>query len=341
MSYRTTNIWATLRGMAQGGGTFASSPFKSIFLDPVNGNDANDGLSLTNAKKTLAGAYAIATSGNNDTIYLVGTGASAGTARVDEAFTWAKNATHLVGVTPPNRLGLRARIAPTATTTAFANFFTITGSGCFFQNVQWWHGFNTGVASSIAVTLGGGTTATAANYNRFENCHFAGMGDAASAQDTGSRALLFYTGGENEFVNCTFGIDTIARTVLNALVEFKPIAGGAAHNPRNKFLNCDFLAWTTTAQTQLDVLVSAAGGVDRWALFDRCRFMNSLFSSGYLIQTAIASAPASTGGLLLFKDCTSFGRTGFGKDATTRGFIKIDGAAATANTSGLAIAPTA
>jgi hypothetical protein len=340
MSDRASNLWGFLKQMASGGGTFAYSPFKSIFCDPVNGNDANDGLTLSAAKKTLAAAYALATTGLNDTVYLVANGASTGTARVDEAFVWAKSATHLIGITPPNRVGLRARIAPTATTTAFANFFKVTGSGCFFQNIQLWHGFNTGAAASIALTLGNGATGSA-NYNRFENCHLAGMGDAEGAADTGSRALLLYNAGENEFVNCTFGIDTIARSVLNALVEFKPVAGGAAYNPRNKFIDCDFVAWTTTAQTQLDVLVSAAGGVDRWAIFERCRFMNALFSSGYLIQTAVASAPASTGGTILFKDCALVGRTGFGKDATTRGFLKIEGGTPAAATTGLAVAPTA
>lgn len=337
MSFRTDNIWKMIKAMATGGGTFMYTPFKSIFVDPVNGNDAYDGLTLTNAKKTLAAAYAITTSGKNDTVYLVGSGASAGTARVDvNTFTWANNATHLIGIAPPNRLGLRARIAPTSATTAFTPLFTITGDGCHFQNIQWWHGFATGTTAMIDVYMNG------AHYNRFENCHFAGMGDAASAGSATSRALKIYNSGDNEFFNCTFGIDTIARTAANALIEFNsPGVGGAAYNPRNKFINCDFLAWTTTAQTQTDILVAAAGCVDRWALFDRCRFMNSLFSTGYLIQTAVCEAPALTGGTILFKDCTLIGHTGFGKDATTRGFIKIDGAAATAGTSALAIAPTA
>ena len=337
MSFRTPNMWQFLRQMASGGGTFAYTPFKSIFCDPVNGLDAYDGLTLSSAKKTLAAAYALTTSGKNDTVYLVANGASTGTARVDvNTVTWANNATHLIGITPPNKMGLRARIAPTAATTAFTPLFTITGDGCMFQNIQWYHGFTTGTAAAINVYMNG------ANYNRFENCHFAGMGDNESAQSATSRALKIYNSGENEFVNCTFGIDTIARTVANCLVEFtSPAVGGAMYNPRNKFIGCDFLAWTTTAQTQLDIQGTLAGCVDRWALFDRCRFMNSLFSSGYLIQTSVITLPARTGGVVLFKDCTLFGHTGFGPDSTTRGFLKIDGAAPTNNTSGLAIAPNA
>jgi hypothetical protein len=336
MSYRTTNIWATLRGMAEGQGTFASSPFKSIFCDPVNGNDANDGLSLKNSKKTLAAAYALTTSGANDTVYLVASGLSSGTARLDvNTFSWDNNCTHLVGITPPNRLGLRARIAPTAATTAFTPLFTITGDGCFFQNIQWWHGFTTGAAAAINVYMNG------ANYNRFENCHFAGMGDAASAASATSRSLKIYNSGENEFVRCTLGIDTVARSAASATVEFAgPNVGGAAYNPRNKFIDCDFLAWTTTVQTQTDILVGARD-IDRWLIVDNCRFMNCLNSSGYLIQTAIAETDAAAGGQILFKNCALVGRTGFGKDATARGFIKIEGGTPATATTGLAVAPAA
>lgn len=335
MAFRTSNVWGMIKQMSTGGGTFMYTPFKSIFCDPVNGNDAYDGLTLTNAKKTLLAAYNLTTSGKNDTVYLVQNGASSGTARVDAAFTWANNATHLIGITPPNRIGLRARIAPTATTTAFANFFTVTGDGCFFQNVLWYQGFNTGTAAEICMTLNG------ANYNRFENCHIAGLQTAASAGGTTGRCLKIYNSGENEFHNCTFGTDTIARTAANKIIEFASPNDGAAYNPRNKFINCDFLAWTTTAQTQLDIYAANAGCIDRWASFQNCRFLNSLFSTGYLIQTAICTVPALTGGVLLFKDCTIVGRTGFGDGATTRGFIKIDGAPPAAATTSLAVAPTA
>jgi len=69
--------------------------------------------------------------------------------------------------------------------------------------------------------------------------------------------------------------------------------------------------------------------------------MNSLNSSGYLIQTAVCETAAAAGGTILFKDCALVGRTGFGKDATARGFIKIEGGTPAAATTGLAVAPTA
>ena len=44
---------------------------KFIFVDGVNGVDANKGTSVRNAKGTIAGAYALATAGVGDTIYVM------------------------------------------------------------------------------------------------------------------------------------------------------------------------------------------------------------------------------------------------------------------------------
>jgi hypothetical protein len=334
MSYRTDNVWGFLKNMATGGGTFTYTPFRSIFCDPLNGSDGNDGLTLSNAKKTLAAAYAIARDGANDTIFLVSSGLAAGTARVDAAFSWVKNATHLVGICPPNSSSLRARIAPTSATTAFTPFFTHSGSGCYFKNIQLWHGFGTGAAAQINLLL------NEANYNRFENCHIAGMGDAASAASATSRALKLIGADDNEFVYSTIGIDTIARTAANRLVEFVVGADGNGC-ARNRFGDCVFPAWTTTVQTQTDFYAGAANGIDRTTLIERCLFVNAIKASGYLVQTAIAELVAGQNGVMLFKDCSLVGRTGFGKDATTRGFLLIDGAAPTNSTSGIAVAPSA
>ena len=327
------NFWAYMRNLFDDDGLFKDFPypFKRIWLDPVNGSDSYDGLSKDKAKLTLDGtngAYNACTTGKNDTIILVGNGASTGTLRLDAAFTWAKNATHFVGMCPPNSKSLRARIAPTAATTAFANFFTMTGNGCYFKNLQFYHGFATGAAASIDFTINGG------DYNRFENVHFAGMGDAASAQSATSRALKLISADENEFINCTVGLDTIARTVANSLIEF---ATGCA---RNRFIDCEFPAWTTTVQTQTDIY-GAAAGLDRYTEFEHCKFYNARKSVGYLVQTAVAELAALAGGDIVFKDCTLVGRTGFGKDATTRTFLLIDGGPPVAATTGLAVAPTA
>jgi hypothetical protein len=302
----------------------ASSTGSVFYLDPANGNDTNTGLSPTSAFQSLAQAYAALTSGKNDTIFLIGDGSTAATARVNAAFTWAKSATRLIGVSSGVNISNRSRIAPTGTTTAFANFFTVSGSGCLFANIQWFHGFDTGTTAAICMTVTGGR-------NLFLNCHIAGMGDAASAQSATSRNLKISGTGENEFVDCTIGIDTVTRTVANASVEF------ASACPRNQFHNCLFPIYTSSATT-LGIIVAAAAGSDRFQLFKSCIWMNAV-GSGSTTMTGLATLAASIGGILILKDCTCVGFTDLFTDTTTRDQLRIDGAAPTSTTTGLAITP--
>ena len=222
-------------------------------------------------------------------VALISNGLTTSTARVNSAFTWAKNAFHLVGVSCGVNLSNRSRISPSSSATAFANFFTVSGSGCLFSNVQWFDGFTTGTTSQIALTVTGGR-------NLFSNCHIAGMGDAASAADAGSRSIKINGTGENQFVNCTVGLDTVARTNANASVEF---AGGTT---RNEFTNCIFPFDSGDGNT-LGVTVPA-GGMDRFNLFTRCLFINAIKSTATQM-TALGhiTAQTSPAGMLVYRDC--------------------------------------
>lgn len=300
---------------------------KVFFLDPANGSDTNDGLTSTTALDTLTAAYAKCTSGKNDVIVLMGDGATTGTARVNAAFTWSKNATHLFGYASPVMISQRARIAPTSTTTAFTPFFTISGNGCVFQNIQWFHGFDTGTTSQINMVLTG-------SRNFFVNCHIAGMGDAASAQSAGSRSLKIGSSGsgENVFQNCTVGIDTVTRTAANASVEF------TAATTRNIFKGCVF-PFMTSAATPLGFIGTGSGNMDRFQLFDNCVFINAIKSTS-TTMTALGTLAASSGGLVLFKQCVLVGITDYGSDATTLAQLYIDGLTGAAATSGIAVNPS-
>lgn len=299
---------------------FLISPFRKIWCDPTNGSDFNDGSSLQKAFATLSAAYAAATAGMNDTIVLVGDGTSSGTARVDSAFTWAKNSTHLVGICAGQLFSQRARIAPTSSTTAFANFFTVSAEDCLFQNIQWFHDFATDTTNQIALTVSGGR-------NVFKNCHIAGI---AKGDDAGGRSLLISgTSGENTFEDCVIGIDTVDRSTTNASVEFQ---GGC---PRNVFRNCLF-PFRATNSGVLGIKVAAASASDRFQVFDSCIFMNHNTT-----MTALCDLAASMGGYLLFNNPCLVRITGFGGDATDRDQIYVAGAVGNAGTSGLAVAPTA
>lgn len=300
---------------------------KVIFLSPGTGSDSNGGTSYADALATLGAAYGLATSGKNDVILLVGDGTTTNTARLSAAFTWSKNATHLIGVASPVLYSQRARIAPTSGATAFTPFMTISGSGCIFRNIQWFHGFGTGTTAQINIVLTG-------SRNYFKNCHIAGMGDAASAADAGSRSLKIGSGGsgENLFEDCVIGLDTVTRSAANASVEF------AGATPRNVFRRCHF-PFITSAATPLGYIGSGSGNMDRSNIFDGCIFDNAVQSTS-TTMSGLGTLAASAGGLLLFKSCTLVGITEFGTDATTRGQCYVDGGAPTAATTGIAVNPT-
>ena len=282
------------------------------YLDPVNGSDSNPGTSPNFAVQTLAAGYALLVEGHNDILVLIGNGLSTGSARLSAGFTWSKNAAHFVGMCAPGHLSQRARIAPTASITAFANFFTLSGSGCYFANLEFYQGFGTGVAAEICMTVTGGR-------NVFDNCQFAGMNDTAGANSATSRHLLVSTVGENLFRRCTIGSDTTARTAANSSVEFtgKP--------PRNIFEDCLFPIYATGSGTGALGIYAAADALDRWQLFTRCKFLNSATKSGGVLIAALATLGAATGGEVLLDNCQATGVTAIYSDSTTQNQIYLAG----------------
>jgi hypothetical protein len=203
---------------------------------------------------------------------------------------------------------------------------TVSASGCLFQNIGLWSGFTTGTTSQICLTVTG-------SYNKFDTCHIAGMADTESADHAGSRCLKIGSSGsgENEFVNCTIGVDTVTRSAANASIEF---AGGT---PRNKFIGCINRILTDDA-TALGILGTGASCMDRDQTFIDCQFINQVKSTG-TAMTALVTLPASAGGLILLDRCTVVGVTDLFSDSTTAAQMYVDGGPPTSTTSGLAINP--
>ncbi len=276
---------------------------------------------------TLEAGYQALRSGYNDVLLLVGNGAASGTARVNASFTWAKDAAHLVGVASPVLFSQRARIAPSSGTTAFTPYFTVSGNGCIFQNIQWFMGFGTGTTSQIGMVLTG-------SRNYFQNCAIDGMADNESAQSAGSRSLKIGLAGsgENVFQDCSIGVDTITRTAANASVEF------TADTARNVFRGCLFPLMTSSA-TVLGILGTGAACMDRFQLFDNCSFINAIKSTSTTMTVLASLTSASPGGLLLFKQCILLGVGEYG-DTNALANSYIDGFTGAAATSGIAVNPS-
>ncbi len=316
-----------------------------FFVDYVNGSDGNVG-SASFPMKTVYRAYASCVSGRGDVVAIVSNGLSTGTQRlslanavaVDSTVTagtlvWAKNNTHLVGLAAVTQ-NARARFAPptgtyTVTTFGSGNFVTVSGSGCIFANFSLFQGFSTGGNSQICWTDSG-------NYNSYHNVSFGGAADAGSAQSTSSRSFLKNGGDECSFYGCTFGVDTVTKTVANFSLELAN--GGGLGTARNRFYNCFFPLFTSSATTAI-IKVAASSQIDRWTTFKNCTFENAILSTG-TAATGVALIGASAGGGLLFQDCTTVGFTDYGYDATSKAQIYVGGSVPTGNSSGIAVVNT-
>ena len=293
---------------AQGFGTTGNI----YYLDPKTGVAGANGLAPqaipgqqgTGPVATLAAGYALMASGNTDVLVLIGDGTTNATARLSAGFTWSKNAAHFIGICSGSRVSQRARIAPTLAVAGFANFFTLSGNGCYFANLEFFQGFTTGVAAEICMTVSG-------QRNTFNNVSISGMGDtsaSAGAADTGSRNLLL-SAGENYFLNCSIGLDTVVRSVANYSVE---ITGNSA---RNMFEGCIFASDCSSANAAA-ILTAAAAAIDRYTMFRGCIFINAI-QSGATSVTGVIKMAASAGGMMVLQDTWSVGYASMGFDATS------------------------
>lgn len=322
------NIWGKLRNLNDAGllDTLLLLGGNLIWVDGASGDDLGYG-TKDSPVKTLLEAYTRARDGKHDIIVIKNTGNSASecTVRVDAAFTWAKECVHLVSQTPVMTMfSPRARLAPSSGTTAFAAFFTLSGNNCLFHNIQFWGGFTVGVANSKALTITG-------QRNMFVGCHIAGLADAASAADAGSRCLLINGGGENLFLDCVIGVDTVTRSAANASIEF---AGATA---RNVFKRCIF-PFFAGATSPLLVKTAAAGAMDRFQLFEECVMWNM----GGSTIAGLCTLVAASGGYLIFvRPSVIRAITGFGTDAGSRTQTYITGPTDGNTVSGVGYNPNA
>lgn len=295
------------------------------FVNGADGADGNDGQTPETAVATLERGYALCTANQHDIVALIGDSSDV---NLDDTLTWAKNYTHLVGVCAPTNVGQRARIFMDASGTDpdSSPLLDITASGCMFANFYIFHGIDdTDALINVRVTGG---------RNHFKNVHVAGIGHATVGAEANARSLVLSGAEECLFEDCTIGVDTIARTnVANASVEL------ASEAKRCTFRNCIFPAYATGAAPVFVKANAAASAVDRWVLFDGCSFINCVQSGSGTNMTSAISAHASLTGLILLKGCTFLGVGDI--DSSDTGKVYIDGAAPTANTSGLAITTTA
>ncbi len=261
------------------------------YLDPINGNDTNDGRSRASAFATLAVAYAALTDNNNDVLYYIAT--LNGQLQLPAAFVWAKNFTHFIGLCTPVP-NARARIYQLATATGVTRLFTISGSGCMFKNLQIFQGVND-ATSKIAVSISG-------LRNYFENCHFAGIGNVT--QDVVGAASLELNGAQEcAFKNCFIGLDTVSRSGNGATINSEILVNAsAASSIRNTFTDCHIYAYIGNVARPL-VYIGGTTSIDRFLLFKNCTFETDSLNQATTLTSAFKFAGAMVQGKIILKDC--------------------------------------
>lgn len=265
---------------------------KYYFVDPTNGLDTNDGLSLEAPLKTLVAAYNKTVANHHDTIfYIAASSATAGTEYdIETEFTWANNMTHLIGICAPTQVGQRARLFVKAGDNDITPVITWSASGCVVKNIYIFHGV-ADAQSLVEFKLTG-------SRNYFENVHFAGNGHATQAVDGGA-ALEINSAHENTFVNCTVGVDTA--TQGSGCVALLLSGTGSA---RNIFKGTNFVLQASSAGAAF-IELSAINSIDRYTIFDNCLFIN--------LGTALTEAIVCPAGFdtankrLILKDCALIG----------------------------------
>jgi hypothetical protein len=262
-----------------------------FYVDPVNGDDSNDGTGPDDAVLTLAAGYALLTANNNDMLYIKG-GASALT--IPSGFVWAKSYSHLLGLAASTKHTGLARLNHSAD---FTPLFPITGSGCQFSNFRIQHGRGN-AANLINVNLAG-------SNNSFYNVHMEGPNNATEAGAAFRQLVLASGAAGNTFVACSIGGREIQLSVTTGReIEF------AGDNEDTYFEDCIIRSYADAAgHEQIEAGVDL-GGESAMVEMVKCKFLQL---DPNITLTKIIEPP--TTGNILLSNCVGVRATNFSSGA--------------------------
>jgi hypothetical protein len=276
---------AGMLGLAEVGNIWYVDPSKSV---------SGGGTTRDDAFITVREALAAATADNDDVVLIAG---KSSTGRTSEAqsITWSKRRTHLIGNGAPRRINSRNGMSFTSAATTPS--MTISANNCIFANVSIAQ-FND---VNVLVNITG-------NYNTFINVHFQGIGNATTGDDTAARSVVLTGAEENEFINCTFGLDTVARSAANASLE---LTGSC---PRNKFIGCDFPAYADNAGAFF-VKADTGNCYERFLKFENCTFTNAVQGSATAMTVGMDLSTTGNGSVYVM-NCWWHGCTDLANNVT-------------------------
>jgi hypothetical protein len=273
-----------------GGRIAATGDAKVYFVDPANGSDGNLGLSPDKALNTVSAAYAKTIDKSGDTIYLLNDGNTTGSSVESATITWSNDNVHLVGLCAPTLLSQRSRIVWQGADVV-TPLINVTGNGNLFSNVSIIEETTENAVASVGVRVSG-------QRNVFHNVAIMSMVNTNTGDEADSSCLLLSGGSENTFRGCYIGVDTSARSASNASVECESAA------TRNAFYDC-FFAMFADAASPVFLEASTSSDIDRWLLFERCKFINpdTITACSTITQAFNVKLGSDLGGVVLVFDC--------------------------------------
>jgi len=274
-------------------GTLPFTTGRYIFVNPTTGKDGNDGLSVDSPKKTVAAAYAMATSNNDDVIVL----STYAQHELTEQLTISKNRVHFVGDLFGRMYGQRARInyadgIATALPFAVKNI----GVGNTFTGIKF---MNNNTDAQVVGTVGEG-----GEYAIYRNCEFYNSTNLTS--DTVAELVL---GGDSaQFFNCTFGslADAVSGDKVRpaVLVDGSVVTSGAGTSRDILFDNCRF--WKKAGGTATAFIkVAADADLERVMEIHDCQFIASMLGATPAVAIALAASLTNAQILLTGDTCGS------------------------------------
>jgi len=273
------------------------------FVDGAHGNDGYSGKTPQQAFKTLDKAYNACYGGLNEIVYVLGSGTSvnfsSAIASGGAGLVWSKSYTHLVGLGSNGASGQRAHISNGASTNLYTPLIQVSGSGCVFQNVEFFNGGADATKAAVCMLVTG-------SYNVFNNCQISGGGNTTSATNAAMRSLVVQGngsggGGENTFYHCYIGLSTIERNTTSSEIEFK------TSTVRNVFEDCTIITWTSSTGTLLVTI--GASGIQSSLVFRRCMFVANNVENAAATPSQALSINAAPGGVIATMGCLVEGCT--------------------------------
>jgi hypothetical protein len=304
-----------------GGGYIPATQGQYIFVDYTNGDDGTPlrAVSVSKPLKTVARAYELAISNQDDVIVLMGPATHVLTEMLDVT----KNRIHFVGMDGSSgRLyGQNAKLS-IGVTTAATDIAAVQNTGIrnSFTNIKF--------ISNNTVAEGLYTFAEGGEYTLFTNCEFYKSTDL----DETTAAEFLANGDSTQIIGCTFGslADIVADNVIRPCFSATATLSGKKLRD-NVILNSMF--WRKAGGTEAVMVYGAnATDVERLLLIKNCTFINNTLSAATPAH-AVGFGAAQTQGTVLLQYCTSVDCTVMAQASVG---VYVDGAVPTFATTGVA-----